>query len=73
MKTYNPDHNLWDNNGTYWCRFTVHYPDYTKGRVAKPLRTRDKAEARLLRDQIMQSTPGARFPKAKYHALREAA
>jgi hypothetical protein len=45
MKTSNPDHNLWDNNGTYWCRFTVHYPDYTKGRIAKSLHTHDKAAA----------------------------
>jgi hypothetical protein len=62
MKTPNPDHNLWDNNGTYWCRFTVHYPDYTKGRVAKSLHTRDLAEARRRRDYVMNSTPGAVFP-----------
>ena len=62
MKTSNPDHNLWDNNGTYWCRFTVHYPDYTKGRVAKSLHTRDLAEARRRRDYVMNSTPGAVFP-----------
>jgi len=62
MKTSNPDHNLWDNNGTYWCRFTVHYPDYTKGRIAKSLHTRDKAEARRRRDLIMKNTPGAVFP-----------
>ena len=63
MKTSNPDHNLWDNNGTYWCRFTVHYPDYTKGRAAKSLHTRDLAEARRRRDYIMKSTPGAVFPE----------
>jgi len=63
MKTHNPDHNLWKNHGTYWCRFTVHNPDYTKARIAKPLRTRDLAEARRLRDQIMRSTPGAVLPE----------
>ena len=62
MKTTNPNHNLWSNNGTFWCRFTVHYPDYTKGRVAKSLHTRDIAEARRRRDYIMKSTPGAVFP-----------
>ena len=63
MKTSNPDHNLWMNNGAFWCRFTVHYPDYTAGRVAKSLNTRDVAEARLRRDHIMRSTPGAVFPE----------
>ena len=62
MNTSNPDHNLWDNNGTFWCRFTVHYPDYTKGRVAKSLHTRDLDEARRRRDYVMKSTPGAVFP-----------
>ena len=22
----NPDHHLWNNNGTWWCHFTI-YPD----------------------------------------------
>ena len=57
MKTSNPDHNLWNNNGTFWCRFTVHHPDYTKDRVAKSLHTRDLAEARRRRDYVMNSTP----------------
>jgi hypothetical protein len=63
MKTSNPDHNLWNNNGTFWCRFTVHYPDYTAGRVAKSLNTSNLAEARLRRDHVMSSTPGAVFPE----------
>ena len=62
MKTSNPDHNVYDNNGTLWVRFTVHYPDYTAGRVAKSLNTTDKVEARRRRDHIMKSTPGARVP-----------
>lgn len=63
MKTSNINHNLWNNHGTYWCRFTVHNPDYTKSRVAKPLHTRDKDEARRRRDHVMKNTPGAVFPK----------
>jgi hypothetical protein len=63
MKTYNPDHNLWFNRSYYWARFTVHYPGYTKGRIAKSLHTRDLAEARRRRDQLMKSTPGAVFPE----------
>lgn len=69
MKTTNPNHNLWSNNGTYWCRFTVHYPDYTKGRIAKSLHTRDLAEARLRRDKIMKSTPGAVLPEVDLPSL----
>ena len=71
MKTSNPDHNLWDNNGTYWCRFTVHYPDYTKGRIAKSLHTHDLAEARRRRDHVMKSTPGAGFPVLEQDHLPE--
>ena len=26
----NPDHNIWNNNGTWWLHATVHHPDYTK-------------------------------------------
>lgn len=62
MKTSNIDHNIYNNNGTLWVRFTVHYPDYTAGRVAKSLNTTDMAEARRRRDDIMKSTPGARIP-----------
>ena len=63
MKTYNPDHNLWFNRSYYWTRVTVHYPDLTKGRIAKSLHTRDLAEARRRRDHIMKNTPGAVFPE----------
>jgi hypothetical protein len=73
MKTSNPDHNLWNNNGTWWCRFTVHYPDYTAGRVAKSLNTSDKIEARRLRDRLMKSTPGARLPELQMDRFLEAA
>lgn len=72
MKTTNPDHNLWSNNGTYWCRFTVHNSDYTKTRIAKSLHTRDLATARLRRDHVMKSTPGARLPKVEVEALMAA-
>ena len=51
----NPDHNLWNNNGTWWCRFTVHHPDYTKERIAKSLGTHDREAARLRRDQLMRA------------------
>ena len=69
MKTSNPDHNLWYNNGTWWCRYTIHKPDYTKDRIAKSLHTHDLGEARLRRDEIMKSTPGAVLPQPEYPEL----
>lgn len=53
----NPDHNLWNNNGTWWCHYTVHNDDYTKQRVRVSLGTKDIAIARALRDFIMEATP----------------
>ena len=52
----NPDHNIWNNNGTWWCHFTVHNPDYTKERVRVSLGTKDREEARRRRDFIMRGT-----------------
>lgn len=52
----NPDHNIWNNNGTWWCHFTVHNPDFTKERVRVSLGTKDREEARRRRDFIMRGT-----------------
>jgi hypothetical protein len=49
----NPDHHLWNNNGTWWCHFTVHLPDYTKRRVRCSLHTADRGIARFLRDSVL--------------------
>ncbi len=73
MKTSNPDHNLWNNNGTWWCRYTIHKPDYTKERIARSLHTRDINEARNRRDQLMKSTLGAVLPQLEYTELLRAA
>ncbi len=48
----NPDHHLWNNNGTWWIHYTLHLPDYTKRRVRRSLSTRRSAEARRRRDEI---------------------
>jgi hypothetical protein len=53
---FNPDHHIWNNNGTWWCHFTVHNPDYTKERVRVSLHTKDRDEARQRRDFIMRGT-----------------
>jgi hypothetical protein len=53
----NPNHNIWNNNGTWWAHYTVHHDDYTKQRVRVSLGTGDVAIARALRDFIMQAKP----------------
>ncbi len=50
----NPNHHLWNNNGTFWCHYTLHLPDYTKRRVRQSLRTCCIAQARKLRDQLLR-------------------
>ena len=52
----NPDHNIWNNNGTYWLHATVHHPNYTKERVRVSLGTKDRDEARQRRDFILRGT-----------------
>lgn len=52
----NPDHHIWNNNGTWWCHFTVHNPDHTKERVRVSLHTKNRDEARQRRDFIMRGT-----------------
>lgn len=70
-KTPNPDHNIWNNNGTWWCHYTVHNDDYTKQRVRVSLGTNDLEIARALRDFVMEATPKivARVPRARGQAM----
>jgi hypothetical protein len=49
----NPDHHLWNNNGTWWIHYTLHLPDYTKQRIRRSLGTRHSSTARLRRDEIL--------------------
>ncbi len=67
----NPDHNIWNNNGTWWCHFTVHRPDYTKERIRVSLGTKDREEARRQRDFIMRGTDAivARLPHSRGQAM----
>jgi len=51
--TGNPDHHLWNNNGTWWAHYTEHLPDYTKRRVRRSLHTKDLGIARVLRDSLL--------------------
>ncbi len=49
----NENHHLWNNNGTFWCHFTVHLADFTKRRLRLSLETADVAHARELRDALL--------------------
>ena len=70
-KSANPDHNIWNNNGTYWCHYTVHEDGYTKKRVRVSLGTKDVEIARALRDFIMEATPkiAANIPRVSGCAI----
>ncbi|MBI5395641.1 MAG: hypothetical protein HZA91_10130 [Verrucomicrobia bacterium] len=55
----NPDHHLWNNNGTWFVHYTV-YPDrLTKERVRRSLGTKSLAEARRKRDVLFRNWGGA--------------
>lgn len=51
----NPNHHLWDNNGTFWCHFTVHLAGFRKERRRVSLGTHDAGEARKVRDSLLAS------------------
>jgi hypothetical protein len=53
----NPDHHLWNNNGTWWCHFTLHLPDFSKSRVRRSLGTSSVEEARQHRDFLLATLP----------------
>lgn len=54
----NPDHHLWNNNGTWFVHYTV-YPDrLTKARIRHSLGTKSLAEARRKRDVLFRKWGG---------------
>ncbi len=46
----NPDHHLWNNNGTWWIDYTIYPNASQKERVRASLGTKSLAEARARRD-----------------------
>jgi len=58
----NPNHHLWNNNGTWWLHYTIHRPDYTKARVRQSLDTALLREAQGLRDKVFRQVMGANAP-----------
>ena len=51
----NPNHHLWNNNGTWWLHYTEHLADFTKRRVRRSLRTHDLELAIRRRDEALSS------------------
>jgi hypothetical protein len=51
----NPNHHLWNNNGTWWMHYTVHHDNHTKERRRIPLRTSSIKKARKRRDAILRA------------------
>lgn len=49
----NPNHHLFNNNGTWFVHFTYSPTPVTAERVRQSLRTKSLAEARLRRDRIL--------------------
>lgn len=50
----NPNHHLWNNNGTWFIHYVVHPTPYTKERIRRSLRTKDLEEARVRRDELLE-------------------
>ena len=48
----NPHHHLFNNNGNWWCQFTVHRADHTTERVRVSLQTDDVEVARSRRNGL---------------------
>ena len=49
----NPDHHLWNNNGTWWCHLTLHTAQGRKHRVRCSLKTPLVEKARKRRDALL--------------------
>lgn len=44
-------HHLWNNNGTWWVHYTLHW-DYRKRRIRRSLKTGEATEAIARRDAL---------------------
>jgi hypothetical protein len=55
----NPNHHLWNNNGTWFIHYVVHPTPITKERIRKSLGTKSLDEARAKRDAILTCKGGA--------------
>jgi hypothetical protein len=55
LNPVNPDHHLWSNNGRWFVHYTIHPTPLTKQRVRASLGTKNLAQARLRRDQLLSA------------------
>ena len=51
----NPNHHLWNNNGTWWLHYTIYPTPVTAERRRKSLRTKCIEHARRKRDGILRA------------------
>lgn len=49
----NPNHNLWNNNGTWYCKFRIYAAGGKTQKINKSLKTRSVEDARIYRDEMM--------------------
>ncbi len=54
ITTENPNHHLWNNNGTWFLHYTVYPTPFTKERVRRSLGTKDVEVARQRRDAFFR-------------------
>ena len=50
---HNPDHHLYNNNGTWWLHYTAYPTPLTTQRMRRSLKTRDVTLARSRRDAVL--------------------
>jgi hypothetical protein len=67
----NPDHHLWNNNGTVYIDFTVHPTPNTKLRIRQSLHTDDMQIARIRRDAVLEQLMKGIFPEEVYDFIRQ--
>jgi hypothetical protein len=53
VRATNPNHHLWNNNGTWYVHYTVHPTPLTKSRIRASLETKSLEVARRRRDEIL--------------------
>jgi hypothetical protein len=51
----NPNHHLWNNNGFWWCHYTLYFVGGSRRRVRHSLRTSDLEKARIRRDRVLSA------------------
>ena len=58
INPHNPNHHLWDNNGTWFVHYTVYPTPVTAERIRRSLGTRCLEEARRRRDELFAQLRG---------------